>query len=95
MPPIPLVSLIPVANNENYQAADTVNLQKKAELEEKIILYVDSNTQRCSNKKCKHFLIEDLLICQIATNVNDTVLMEYSGAVGKLIFEKNLKSKIS
>ncbi len=82
--------------------------QLKVNFQKNIYLYVNSTTQRCPNKIFKLFLIEDFF--PFATHVNDTggapgvaniskkyqtALMGYPGAWGKLIHEKNLKSKIS
>jgi len=74
-------------------------------------VYVNSTTQRCSNKIFKTFLIADFFICHRCqrhlwctlsceylcefSNKFETALMENSGAWRKLIHEKNLKSKIS
>jgi hypothetical protein len=52
------VSTTPAANNENnITISDCLHL--KVNLKNKIYLYVNSTTQRCSNKIFKTFLIED------------------------------------
>ncbi len=66
----------------------------------KFYIYVSSTTQRWPNKIIKNFLIEDFfhLSCEYLREFSkkfETVLMEYSGAGGKLIHEKNQKQKIS
>ncbi len=93
---LPPVSLTPVANNWN-----NIRLQTpESELEAKIYIYVSSTTQRWPNKIIKIFLIEDFLhlSCKYLREFSkkfETVLMEDSGAGGKLIHEKNQKQKIS
>ncbi len=75
----------------------------KVNLKAKIFIYVSSTTQRWPNKIIKIFLIEDFSICQTLSceylrefsKKFETVLMEYSGAGGKLIYKKNQKQKIS
>ena len=61
---------------------------------------VTSTIQRCPNKIIKIFLIEDFfhLICEYLREFSkkfETVQMGYSGAMGKVIVEKNQKQKIS
>jgi hypothetical protein len=76
----------------------------KVNLEAKFFIYVNSTTQRCPNKIIKNCLLEDFFA--FATGVVDEYLREiskkfeiavvvYSDAWGKLIHEKNQKSKIS
>ncbi len=79
----------------------------KVNLKAKIYIYVSSTTQRGPNKIIKIFLIEDFfhqrhrwqtLSCEYLREFSkkfEMVLMEYSGAGGKLIHEKNQKQKIS
>ncbi len=72
----------------------------KVNLKAKIYIYVNSSTQRCPNKISKIFLIEDrwctlnLKYLREFSKKFETSLMVYS-AWGKLIHEKNQKSKIS
>jgi hypothetical protein len=74
-------------------------------------LLVNSTCQRCQNKIIKTFMIEVFSICHRCQQHRwctlsckylreflkkfETALMAYSGARGKLIHEKNQKSKIS
>ncbi len=83
----------------------------KVNLNAEIYIYVNSTTQRCPNKIIKNFLIEDFfhlppvsktpvghLEPRISPRIFEKVriaVMVYSGAWGKLIHEKNQKSKIS
>ncbi len=70
----------------------------KVNLKAKIYIYVSSTTQRWPNKVIKIFLIEDIFHLppvSLAPVANLAVLMEYCGAGGKLIHEKNQKQKIS
>ncbi len=83
----------------------------KVNLKAKIYIYVSSTTQRWPKKIIKIFLIEGFSICHRCQRHQwqtlsceylrefskkfETVLMEYSGAGGKLIHEKNQKQKIS
>ncbi len=80
----------------------------KVSLKAKIYICVNSTTQRCSNKIIKIFLIEDFfhlppvvhLEPRISPRIFEKIrngcnVMVYSGAWGKLIHEKNQKSKIS
>ncbi len=76
-----------------------------------IYIYVNSSTQRCPNKIIKFFLLKIFFICHRCQRHRwctlnceylrefskkfETALMVYSGAWGKLIHEKNQKSKIS
>ncbi len=85
--------------------------QLKVNLKAKIYIYVSSTTQRWPNKIIKIFLIEDFFhlppvsltpVANLELRISpefsekfETVLMEYSGAGGKLIHEKNQKQKIS
>ncbi len=78
-------------------------------LNAKIYKYVNFTIQRCPKKIIKIFLIEDIFICHRCcwhrwstlsreylrefSKKFETVLMEYSGAGGKLIHEKNEKKK--
>ncbi len=80
-------------------------------LKEKIYLYVNSTAQRCSKLIIKTFLIEDFFICHLCQRHRwctlsckylskflkkfKTAIMVNSGALGKLIHKKTLKSKIS
>ncbi len=83
----------------------------KVNLKAKIYIYVNSTTQRCSNKIIKIFedfshlppvpktpMVHLELRCEYLREFSkkfETALMIYSGAWGKLIHEKNQKSKIS
>ncbi len=83
----------------------------KVNLKARIYIYVNSTIQRCPNKIIKKFLIEDFFICHRCqrhlwstlsyeyirefSKKFETALMLYSEAWGKLIHEKNQKSKIS
>jgi hypothetical protein len=83
----------------------------KVYLKAKIYIYVNSPTQMCPNKIIKIFLIEDFSIChrcqrhQWCTFSHEYLpefskkikmaIMAYSVTWGKLIHEKNQKSKIS
>jgi hypothetical protein len=78
----------------------------KVNLKAKLYVYVNSTIQRCPNKIIKTFLIEDFFHLPPVVNIElristrifekfETALMVYSGAWGKLIHEKNQKSKIS
>jgi hypothetical protein len=83
----------------------------KLNLKAKIYIYVNATTQRCSNKIIKNFQFEDfchlppvsatpvvhheLRISPRIFKKFETALLVYSGAWGKLIHEKNQKSKIS
>ncbi len=74
-------------------------------------IYVYSTIQRCPNKIIKIFLIEDFFhllpvsttpVFNLELGISpwifekfETVPLEYSGAGGKLIHEKNQKQKIS
>jgi hypothetical protein len=80
-----------------------------SDLKAKIYIYVNSTIQRCPNKIIKIFLITDFFIChryqqhrwctlsceylREISKKFETVLMVYSGTFGKLIHEKNQKSK--
>jgi hypothetical protein len=73
----------------------------KVNLKAKIFIYVFSTTQRWPNKIFKNF--SDWRFFPFATGEYlrefskkiEMVLMEYSGAEGKLIHEKNQKQKVS
>jgi hypothetical protein len=83
----------------------------KLNLKAKIYIYVNSTTQRCPNKIIKIFLLEDFFhlppvsltpvvhleprISQRIFEKFEMAVMVYSDAWGKLIHEKNQKSKIS
>ncbi len=69
-------------------------------------IYVNSTIQRCPNKIIKIFLIEDFCHFSFFLTLSweylrefskkfETVPLEFSGAGGKLIHEKNQKQKIS
>jgi hypothetical protein len=73
-------------------------------LKAKMYIYVNSTTQRCPNKIIKIFLLEDFfhLPCTLSreylrefSKKFEMAVMVYSHAWGKLIHEKNQKSKIS
>ncbi len=76
----------PMENNENNISL----LTPLRELEEKIYLYVNSASQRCSNKIFNNFLIGDFF--HFFTGVSNTggALLGYSG-LGKLIHETTWK----
>ncbi len=108
---LPLVSTTPETNLPPVSTAIMGTISGcrhlKVNLKAKIYIYVSSTTQRWPNKIIKIFLIEDFfhlphrwqtLSCKYLRQFSkkfETVLMEYSGARGKLIHEKNQKQKIS
>jgi hypothetical protein len=83
----------------------------KVNLKAKIYIYVNSTIQRCPNKIIKFFRLKIFFICNRCPRHRwstlsceylrefskklETALIVYSGAWGKLIHEKNRKSKIS
>ncbi len=73
----------------------------KVNLKAKVYINDNTSTQRYPNKIIKIFLIEDffhlppVLATPVVRLEFETALMVYSGAWGKLIYEKNQKSKIS
>ena len=94
---------------ENMETVSGCRLLK-VNLEATIYIYVNSTTQRCPKKIIKIFLIKDFfhllpvsttpvvhLELWISLRIFEKIgnaLMFYSGAWGKLIHEKNQKSKI-
>ncbi len=103
---MPGTNLLLVANNGNNIRL----LTPLGELEEKNYLYVNSTTQSYPTKYLKLLWLKIFAIChrcqrhrctlsceyirEFSENF-ETAPMGYSGAWGKLIHEKNLKSKIS
>jgi hypothetical protein len=67
LPPVTL-AFVDVVNNGNNIRLLTVHLEMN--LKKKKYLYVNSTTQRCSNKVLKIFLTEDFF--SFATGVNNT-----------------------
>jgi hypothetical protein len=78
----------------------------KVNLKAKIYIYVNSTTQSCQNKIIKIFLLEDFFHLPPVSTLSreylrefskkfEMAVMVYSDAWGKLIHEKNQKSKIS
>ncbi len=104
---LPPVSTTPVANNGTISGCRYLKVNLKA----KIYIYVISTIQRCPNKIIIIFLITDFLhlppvsltpVVNLELRIYQRIfekirngLMVYSVAWGKLIHEKNQKSKIS
>jgi hypothetical protein len=89
---------------QRWQNMETISCCRllKVNLKAKIYIYVNSTTQRCSNKIIKNFLIEDFFHLHLEPRISpefskkfEIAVMVYSGAWGKPIHEKNQKSKIS
>jgi hypothetical protein len=109
LPPVPLLLLILVANLLQVSTIPAASLPPvsttdwchlKENLMGKIDLYVNSTNRRCPKKKIKSCLIEHFFhLPPVSTTLVAHLELRISprapGAWGKLIHEKNLKSKIS
>ncbi len=94
----PPVSKTPAANNGTI--SDCLHLKKN--LKERIYLYVNSTTQRCSNKIIKFFWLKIFSICHLWTaNISANFRKNLkrpcwnTQGLGETHSWKNLKSKIS
>ncbi len=105
---LPPVSTPPVTNNGNNIRLQTPYSELEGK---NLYIYDNSTTQRCPNKIIKNFLLEDFFclppvsltpVVHLEPRISprffekfEMAVMVYSDAWGKLIHEKNQKSKIS
>jgi hypothetical protein len=102
---LPPVSTTPAATPWQLMGTISGCRLHKVNLKAEIYIYVNSTTQRCPNKIIKIFQLEDFFhlppvslsreYLREFSNRIEMAVMVYSDAWGKLIHEKNQKSKIS